>query len=161
MQKQDWNAAGTEASTSLFFSLPGSLPAILAGLSAILIVGFQGGWLYGALFGAVVGAAFVAFLERRIDVDHAGLTFVPLLPLRRSQRFSFAELGPFEVKHTTRAYYEALRAAISAPGRRYRLGGIFPRHVLSLTAIYGFGAAKPRLKVNELQDLVTAYRNAD
>lgn len=161
MPKQDWSAAATKASTPLFFSLPSSLPAILAGLLAILIVGLQGGWLYGALFGAVVGAAFVAFLERRIDVDHAGLTFVPLLVLRRSQRFSFAELGPFEVKHTTRANYQALRAAIIAPGHRYRLAGIFPRHVLSVTAIYSLGATKPRLKVNELQDLLAAYRNAD
>jgi hypothetical protein len=161
MQNQEWNAAATKASTSLFFSLPGSLPAIVAGLFAILIVGVQAGWLYGALLGAVVGAAFVAFLERRIELDHAGLTLVPLLPLRRSQRFSFAELGSFEVKHTARAYYEGLRAAIIAPGRRYRLAGIFPRDVLSLTAVYGFGATKPRLKVNELQDLVAAYRNAD
>jgi hypothetical protein len=161
MEKQDWNAAATKVSTSLFFSLPASLPAILAASFAILIVGLQAGWLYGALFGAVVGAAFIAFLERRIDVDHAGLTLVPLLPLRRSQRFSFAELGPFEVKHTTRGYYEALRAAIIAPGPRYRLGGIFLRDVLSLTAIYSLGATKPRLKVNELQDLVAAYRDAD
>jgi hypothetical protein len=30
-----------------------------------------------------------------------------------------------------------------------------------LTAIYSLGATKPRLKVNELQDLLAAYRNAD
>jgi hypothetical protein len=161
MQKQGWSAATTKASTSLFFSLPSSLPAILAALFAILIVGLRAGWLYGVLLGAVVGVGFVVFLERRIDVDHGGLTLVPLLPLRRSQRYSFAELGPFEVKHITREYYEALRAAIIPPGRPYRLGGIFPRDVLSLTAIYSLEATKPRLKVNELQDLLAAYRSAD
>jgi len=158
VQKWDWDAAPSKMTASLFFSLPSSLPAILAALFAVLIVGLHAGWLYAALLGGVVGAASIAFVERRIDIDHAGLTFVPLLPLRRPQSFSFAELGLFEPKHIVRAYYESLQATIIAPGRRYRLGGIFPRSVLSVTAIYSLGVTKPRLKVNELQDLLAACR---
>jgi hypothetical protein len=112
--------------------------------AALLLVWREGVRVGGISVAVILIAAVVLIgstLERRIDVDAEGLTFVPLLPIRPRQRFPYTAFKPFEDGVSTATCGPARgrprqRAKISNPAYAYRTAGLFRRDVIETTNFY-------------------------
>ncbi len=104
------------------------------------------------------------FLEKRIDIDADGLTVVPLLPLRRSQRFAFRCLGAFSP--VTVPWYQYrygrqglwVRVPITS-GPSYKLAGLFSQRHIDFSATFTAPGQASALTQAELVELLERYRS--
>jgi len=131
-------------------------------LCAISVARGASPWLF-VIFPAValIGPPF---LEKRIDIDADGITVVPLLPLRRSQRFAFQCLGPFSPKKVQWYQYRYgsenlwVRVPI-ASGPSYKLAGLFAQRHIDFSATFTAPGQASPLTQAELVELLERYRS--
>jgi hypothetical protein len=135
---------------------------MLPAAAALVFLAVRQGVLSAAIVVVVAAVLIGSTLDRRIDVDVDGLTFVALLPLRPRQRFPYSAFAPFEDTVSTANYGPARgkprqRAKITDPAYGYRVAGLFRRDVLETTNFYGLSYTGPALSIEEYIASLDAY----
>ena len=100
-------------------------------------------------------------VHRRLDLDSQGISFVPLIPLRRTQTFQWSEVGSFERK-TGWLYRGAPSPVYEAPifsGRKFCVFWIWRSSKLGLSGAYAASPFGRSLDADALLALVASYRS--
>jgi MFS family permease len=122
---------------------------------------FAGSWHWWVWVLGVAAVLMLLLAPRRIDLDSHGITYVPLVPLRRTQNFRWSEIGPFERK-TGWKYRNAPAAILTAPlvsGSSFCALWVFRSSNLTLSSSYGQSPFGGAMKADALLALVDSYRS--
>jgi hypothetical protein len=122
---------------------------------------FAGAWHWWVWVLGVVAVLMLLLAPRRIDLDSQGITYVPLVSLRRTQNFRWSDIGPFERK-TGWKYRNAPAAILTAPllsGLSFSALRVFRSSKLTLSSSFGQSPFGGGSKADALLALVNSYRS--
>jgi hypothetical protein len=156
--------------TSLYVSVPSFLLRSVLPLAIFLVFFIGRGdsfpvvWLVLVVAVGLVSGLFwwLFYGIRRVDLDGEGITYIPLLSLRRTQSFKWSEIGNFEVKTFGSHIHSPTARSLQAPiweGRSSRVMSLLPRSTLILPTLFARRPGAAAMSANELLSLVNSYRS--